>query len=108
METRPSHQTDARRCVIVRDFQFMLGARAAAIVRVRIAALVVGIDIAKPRVAGVVVVAAATGEALTNAWSQDRPNHGTFPLSLLLRPDTEAIQPPIRAPISTIRPDHTP
>lgn len=49
---------------------YMLGARAAAIVRVRIAALVVGIDVAKPRVAAVVVVAAATGKALTNAWIQ--------------------------------------
>ena len=48
----------------------MLGAGAAPIVRVRIAALVVGIDIAQPRVAGVVVVAAATGEALTNARIQ--------------------------------------
>lgn len=45
----------------------MLGAGAAAIVRVRIAALVVGIDIAKPRVAAVVVVAAAPGKALKNA-----------------------------------------
>ena len=72
----------------------MLGARARAIVRVRIAALVVGIDIAKPRVRGVVVVAAATGEALTNAL-EDCPNHGTFPLSLFLRPDTLLIHPPI-------------
>ena len=42
----------------------MLGARAAAIVRVRIAALVVGIDIAKPGVAAVDVVAATSGESL--------------------------------------------
>ena len=48
----------------------MLGAGAAPIVVVGVAALVVGIDIAKPRVAAVVVVAAATGKALTNAWIQ--------------------------------------
>jgi len=45
----------------------MLGARAAAIVVVRIAALVVGVDIPQARVGAVVVVAAATRETLKNA-----------------------------------------
>lgn len=95
----------------------MLGAGAATIVVVRIAALVVGIDIAQPRVAGVVVVAAATGEALKNA-ARIRPVQITarsrskpfrdYGLSLLLRSDTLLIQPPIKAPISAIFPDHTP
>ena len=45
----------------------MLGAGASAIVVVGIAALVVGIDIAQPRIRGVVVVATAAGEALKSA-----------------------------------------
>ena len=45
----------------------MLGAGASAIVVVGIAALVVGIDIAQPRVRGVVVVTTAAGETLKSA-----------------------------------------
>lgn len=61
----------------------MLGARATAIVRVLIAARVVGVDIPEPRVRGVVVVAATTREALMSAPTRP-PKSRHVPFSAIL------------------------
>ena len=64
----------------VPDLCWCPGAGPTAIVRVSVAARVVAIQVRNTCVAGVVVVAAATGDALTiGALAGDLSNHGMFP-----------------------------
>lgn len=109
------------RCIAVQRFFLSSGARARAIVPVRVRARVVAILVAQTDVAAVVVVATAPGEALNHRTiKRSSPNLGTFPVITQTFPPahqsfllsfslvTLAIQPPISLPISTIFSDHTP
>ena len=75
----PSHQKGACWFVISQSFESVLGARASPIVRVSVAAVVVRIDVPKPRVAAVVVVTATARETPGRAESK-KPIYGTFPI----------------------------
>lgn len=83
------------------------GAGASAIVRVGVRARVVRVHVAEPRVAGVVVVAAATREPQKQCAEGECPITERSPYDLpcglpSLRSETDLIQPPSSLPISRI------